>query len=76
MGSCDCQAYHGLDYYGQGDSAGGDLSRVYFIGFKGDSKRSRKEGANKLEIPAADAADAPLVDRLKQSAGRQQTMAR
>ncbi|KAH0835929.1 galactose-binding domain-like protein [Lanmaoa asiatica] len=63
-------------YHGQGDSVGGDLSRLYYVGFKGDSRTSRKEGTNKLEIPAADAADAPLVDRLKQNTGGQQTMAR
>lgn len=67
---------NGLDYYGQGDSIGGDQSRVYFIGFKGDAKRGRKEATNKLEIPAANAADAPLVDRLKENAGARQTTAR
>lgn len=61
---------------GQGDSAGGDQSRVYYVGFKGDSRTTRKEGTNKLEIPAANAPDAPLVDRLKQNAGGQQTTAR
>lgn len=60
----------------QGDSAGGDQSRVYYVGFKGDARTVRKEGTNKLEIPAANAADAPLVDRLKQNAGGQQTTAR
>lgn len=76
MELCDCQAYHRLDHFEQGDSVGGDLSRVYFIGFKGDSKTNRKEGTNKLEIPAANAPDAPLVDRLKQNTGGQQTTAR
>lgn len=62
--------------HGQGDSVGGDLSRVYYVGFKGDSRTNRKEVANKLEIPAADAADTPLIDRLKQNAGGRQTTAR
>ncbi|KAG6377537.1 galactose-binding domain-like protein [Boletus reticuloceps] len=66
---------HALSLY-FGQSVGGDLSRVYFVGFKGDSRTSRKEGTNKLEIPAANAPDAPLVDRLKQNAGGQQTTAR
>lgn len=52
------------------------MSRVYYVGFKGDSKTNRKEGRNKLEIPAANAADAPLVDRLKEGAAGQQTTAR
>lgn len=77
MESSSCQTYHGLYHYcGQGDSVGGDLSRVYFIGFKGDSRTSRKDGTTKLEIPAANAPDASLVDRLKQNAGGQQTTAR
>ncbi|KAF8137363.1 galactose-binding domain-like protein [Boletus edulis] len=66
---------HALSLY-FGQSVGGDLSRVYFVGFKGDSRTGRKEGTNKLEIPAANAPDAPLVDRLKQNAGGQQTTAR
>ncbi|KAI9567505.1 galactose-binding domain-like protein [Boletus coccyginus] len=66
---------HALSLY-FGDSVGGDLSRVYFIGFKGDSRTSRKDGTTKLEIPAANAPDASLVDRLKQNAGGQQTTAR
>jgi hypothetical protein len=52
------------------------VSRVYYVGFKGDSRTTRKEATNKLEIPAANAPDAPLVDRLKQNAGGQQTTAR
>ncbi|KAF8556057.1 DUF1000-domain-containing protein [Imleria badia] len=66
---------HTLSLY-FGDSAGGDLSRVYFVGFKGDSRTGRKEGTKKLEIPAANAPDTQLFDRLKQNAGGQQTTAR
>jgi hypothetical protein len=38
------------------------LSRVYYIGFKGDMVPS-KEGTNKLEEPAAYAVDTLLVPR-------------
>ncbi|KAA1472107.1 DUF1000-domain-containing protein [Dentipellis sp. KUC8613] len=56
------------------DAVGGESSRVYYIGFKGDTRQYRKEGTNKLEIPAANAADAPLVDRVSErNAARQPT---
>ncbi|KAJ8589358.1 DUF1000-domain-containing protein [Rhizopogon salebrosus TDB-379] len=58
------------------ESVGGERSRIYYLGFKGDVRTPRKEGTNKLEVPAADAADAPLVDRLAQKTGGQQTTAR
>ncbi|KAJ7108518.1 galactose-binding domain-like protein [Mycena epipterygia] len=59
-----------------GDSVGGDVSRIYYIGFKGDSKSVRREASSKLEVPAANAADAPLVDRVSERASGQQTTAR
>ncbi|KIK91487.1 hypothetical protein PAXRUDRAFT_830816 [Paxillus rubicundulus Ve08.2h10] len=59
-----------------GDSVGGDQSRVYYVGFKGDSRTQRKGATKKLDIPAANAGDAPLVDRVKQNAGGQQMTAR
>ncbi|KDQ58525.1 hypothetical protein JAAARDRAFT_34339 [Jaapia argillacea MUCL 33604] len=59
-----------------GDSSGGDLSRIYYLGFKGDTRTPRKEVNSKLEIPAANAADAPVVDRLQEKAAGQQTTAR
>lgn len=37
---------------------------------------ARKEGTNKLEIPAANAADAPLVDRVREKSAGQQSLAR
>lgn len=52
------------------------MSRIYFIGFKGDTRTVRKEGSNKLEVPAANAADASLVDRVKERAAGQQSTAR
>ncbi|KAL7277257.1 hypothetical protein ACG7TL_009110 [Trametes sanguinea] len=58
------------------DSVGGDTLRLYYIGFRGDSRSQRKEGTEKLEIPAANAADARLIDRLQEKSGGQQTTAR
>lgn len=55
---------------------GGDVSRIYYVGFKGDVREQRKEADSKLEIRAANAADAPLVDRVTEKAAGQQTTAR
>ncbi|KAJ8516250.1 hypothetical protein ONZ45_g6402 [Pleurotus djamor] len=59
------------------DAVGEETSRVFYIGFKGDTPSTRKDGKQKLELPAANAADAPLVDRVSEKAGAsQQTTAR
>jgi len=58
----------------QSEAVGGEVARLYYIGFRGDTRIPRKEGHNKLTIPAADAADASLTDRLQErSKGRQTT---
>ena len=49
---------------------------MYYLGFRGDSKSIKKEASSKLEIPAANAADAKLIDRLSERAAGQQTTAR
>ncbi|KAI0064417.1 DUF1000-domain-containing protein [Artomyces pyxidatus] len=58
------------------DSNSGDLSRIYYIGFKGETRIIRKEGTNKLDIPAANAADASLTDRLAERSAAQQPTAK
>ncbi|KAJ6627823.1 galactose-binding domain-like protein [Mycena sp. CBHHK59/15] len=58
------------------DSVGGDVSRIYYVGFKGEAKSAQREVSSKLEVPAANAADAPLVDRVSERASGQQTTAR
>ncbi|KAI0322840.1 DUF1000-domain-containing protein [Amylostereum chailletii] len=58
------------------DSHGGDVSRIYYIGFKGDLRYLRKEGTDKLPIPAANAADAPLVDRVAEKRAASQPTAK
>lgn len=60
----------------QNESLGGDVSRIYYIGFKGDTKEQRSAAESKLDIRAANAADAPLVDRVTEKTAGQQTTAR
>jgi len=60
----------------QSDSVGGDVSRIYYVGFKGDTRELRKRRDTKLDIRAANAADAPLVDRITEKTAGQQTTAR
>jgi hypothetical protein len=60
----------------QSNSVGEDVSRVYFIGFKGDIRAPRKEATDKLPIPAANAADAPLVDKVGERRGAAQSLAK
>jgi len=59
-----------------GEAVGGEVTRLYYIGFKGDTRIPRKEGHSKLEIPAANAADASLADRLQEKAKGQQPTAK
>ncbi|KAI0288384.1 galactose-binding domain-like protein [Russula brevipes] len=65
-----------LFFVRKSDSVGEESSRIYYIGFKGETRAVRKEGSNKLEIPAANAADASLIDRLQERAAAQQPTAK
>ncbi|KAI0298679.1 DUF1000-domain-containing protein [Multifurca ochricompacta] len=58
------------------DSVGEESTWVYYIGFKGETKTIRKEGSNKIEIPAATAADASLTDRLREKGSARQPTAK
>lgn len=60
----------------QSDSTGGDTSRIYYVGFKGDVRSLSKDPDSKVAVPAANAADAPIFDRLSEKSGGQQTTAR
>ena len=60
----------------QSEAVGGESLRLYYIRFKGDNRSQSKEGTQKLEIPAAVAPDATLIDRLKEKSGGQQTLAK
>ncbi|KAF8324736.1 galactose-binding domain-like protein [Amanita rubescens] len=58
-------------------SEGGDASRIYYVGFKGDIRTQRSVGTSALEVPAAGTADAKLVEKAKSKTGAsQQTTAR
>ncbi|KAH8829011.1 DUF1000-domain-containing protein [Flagelloscypha sp. PMI_526] len=59
-----------------GDSPGGDQSRVYYIGFKGDLRNPKKEAGEMLDIRAENAAGADIVDRVKDRATGTQDVAR
>ncbi|KAK7437864.1 hypothetical protein VKT23_007679 [Stygiomarasmius scandens] len=52
------------------------LTRIYYIGFKGDVRELKKEANASMDVPAANAADAALFDRLQEKGGAQQTTAR
>lgn len=55
---------------------GGDVSRIYYIGFKGDMRSPYIDLNSKLEVPASNAADAPLADKVSEKTGGQRTTAR
>ncbi|KAJ7599109.1 galactose-binding domain-like protein [Mycena floridula] len=58
------------------DSVGEEISRIFYIGFKGEVTALKKDRNTPMEVAAADAADAPIVDRLSEKAAGQQTTAR
>ncbi|KZT60931.1 DUF1000-domain-containing protein [Calocera cornea HHB12733] len=56
------------------ESQDGEQCRMYYVGFKGERRSPGRDPNTKLDIPAANAADAP-VDRLaEKSANRQNTI--
>jgi len=57
------------------EAAGGEISRLYYIGFKGDTRVPKKEGQSKLTIPAANAPTS-LLERLQEKAKGQQPTAK
>ncbi|KDQ13355.1 hypothetical protein BOTBODRAFT_33676 [Botryobasidium botryosum FD-172 SS1] len=51
------------------------LSRLYYIGFRGEARTPQKDTSTTLQLGAANAADASIIDRLaEKSAGRQSTI--
>jgi len=56
-----------------GESIGEEVSRIYYIGFKGDMRMLKREVGTKLEIPAANAADAPVPKLAEKTASQQST---
>ena len=60
----------------QSDAVDGEQSRIYYLGFRGDTRYTKKEVNSKLEVPAPNAAEAALVDKVTHKAGIKQTTAR
>ncbi|RDB30662.1 hypothetical protein Hypma_005785 [Hypsizygus marmoreus] len=58
------------------EAVGEEVSRIYYIGFKGDMRSPHREGNSRLEVPTSHAADAPLVDKVTEKTAGQQTTAR
>ncbi|KAG5635714.1 hypothetical protein H0H81_010339 [Sphagnurus paluster] len=58
------------------EAVGDDVSRIYYIGFKGDMRSPHRDANSKLEVPTSNAADAPLVDKVSEKTAGQQTTAR
>ena len=59
----------------QSEAVGDETTRIYYIGFKGDAPNANREAGSKLDVPAQNAADAPLVDKLaEKNAARQSTI--
>ncbi|KAG8679112.1 hypothetical protein FRC09_019249 [Ceratobasidium sp. 395] len=54
------------------DTEAGETNRIYFVGFKGDSREMKKDVSERLDLPAANAADAP-VDRITEKAAGSQS---
>ncbi|EUC53783.1 PITH domain protein [Rhizoctonia solani AG-3 Rhs1AP] len=57
------------------DTPGGEINRIYFVGFKGDARDVQKDVSEYLDIRAANAADAP-IDRLAEKAAGSQNLIR
>jgi hypothetical protein len=58
----------------QSDAVGEDQTRLYYIGFKGETREPVREAGTALEIPAQNAADSFLVDKLAEKSARHTTI--
>ncbi|KDN42965.1 hypothetical protein RSAG8_06491, partial [Rhizoctonia solani AG-8 WAC10335] len=57
------------------DTPGGEINRIYFVGFKGDARDVQKDVSEQIDLRAANAADAP-IDRLAEKAAGSQNLIR
>ncbi|KAH6906712.1 galactose-binding domain-like protein [Coprinopsis sp. MPI-PUGE-AT-0042] len=55
------------------EAVGDEVSRIYYLGFKGDMRHVKKEVASRLEVPAQNAADATLMNKAANRAAQQPT---
>ncbi|OCB84857.1 DUF1000-domain-containing protein [Sanghuangporus baumii] len=58
------------------EAVGEEVSRLYYIGCKGDTRQMQNSGLQKLEVPTENAADARLIARLRDKSASQQSTAR
>ena len=60
----------------QSEAVDGEQSRIYYLGFRGDTRYTKKEVNSRIEVPAPNAAEAALADKVTHKVGSQQTTAR
>jgi hypothetical protein len=58
----------------QSESPSEERSRIYYIGFRGDTLAPRKDIRSKIDLAAANAADAPVEKLAEKSASSQTTI--
>lgn len=60
----------------QREAVGEEVSRIYYIGFKGDAPQQQKDSSSELEVRAENTGSAPLSSRQDVKVGAQQGTAR
>ena len=63
-----------LSLCSQSDSVGGEVSRIYYIGFKGDTTSPLREPGDRLDVRATNTPDAALLDKAAEKAARHTTI--
>jgi len=69
---CGSRLY--LNYRRQSESPSEETTRMYYIGFRGDTLTPHKDTRPKLDLAAANAADAPVEKLAEKSASSQTTI--
>ena len=63
-----------LNYRRQSETPSEETLRMYYIGFRGDTLTPRKDTRSKIDLAAANAADAPVEKLAEKSASSQTTI--
>ncbi|PVF93669.1 DUF1000-domain-containing protein [Serendipita vermifera] len=53
------------------NAVGDEMTRLYYIGFKGDARQQTKDPNTRTEVPAENSAQAKLIDRLTEKSNNQ-----
>jgi len=56
------------------DAQGGETTRLYYLGFKGEARGALREAGTRLDIKAQNAPDATIVDKAAEQATRHTTI--